>query len=75
MDHEQEEKAIARKSAQIYLPIALGMASLFLLISSLVGAYPPVARLGGTVWVATLTLIISMPVVTSWLKKLRRDDS
>jgi hypothetical protein len=69
MDHTQVEKAIARKSAQIYLLIALGTASLFLLISSQAGDYPPIARLGGTLWVALLTLIISMPVVTSRVKR------
>lgn len=73
MEHEQVEKAIARKSAQIYLPLSLGTAMLFLLVSSLAGGYPPVARLGGTVWVALLTLIISMPVVTSRVKKGMRN--
>jgi cation transport ATPase len=70
---EQMEKSVARKSAQIYLPISLGAASLFFLIASLVGGYPSIARLGGMVWVALLTLIISMPVVTSRVKKGMRD--
>jgi len=50
MEHEQVEKAVARKSAQIYLPISLGMALLFYLTSSMVGDFPPVARLGGSAW-------------------------
>lgn len=73
MEHEQVEKAIARKSAQIYLPLSVGTAILFLVISSLAGGYPPIARLGGTVWVALLTLIVSMPVVTSRVKKTIHD--
>ena len=53
----------------IYLPISLGMASLFLLAASLTGDFPPVARFGGAVWVGLLSLIVSMPVVTSRIKK------
>ena len=69
MEHEQIEKQVARRSAAIYLPFALGIAGLFLLAASL-GNYPPVAKLGGTVWVGLLSLIVSMPLVTSRVKKL-----
>ncbi len=69
MEHEQVEKEVARKSALIYLPISLGAALLFLLAASLTGDYPRVARIGGTVWVGLLSLIVSMPVVISRLKK------
>lgn len=69
MEHEQLEREVARKSALIYLPISLGMASLFLLAASLTGDFPPVARFGGAVWVGLLSLIVSMPVVTSRIKK------
>jgi len=75
MEHEDVEKAIASKSARIYLPISLGAALLFFLASSLVGEFPPVARFGGSAWVALLTLIISMPVVTSRLKKGMREKA
>jgi len=75
MEHEQVEKAVARKSAQIYLPISLGMALLFYLTSSMVGDFPPVARLGGSAWVALLTLITSMPVVISRIKKGMREKA
>ena len=57
MEHEQVEKEVARKSAMIYLPIAIGAALLFLLAASLVGSYPTVARIGGTVWVGLLSLM------------------
>jgi hypothetical protein len=68
MEHEQVEKAVAQKSAAIYLPISLGMAVLFMLIASLIGNYPLVARIGGTVWVGLLSLIVSMPIVISRVK-------
>jgi len=69
MEHEQVEKAVAQKSAAIYLPISLGMAVLFMLIASLTGTYPLVARIGGTVWVGLLSLIVSMPIAISRVKK------
>ncbi len=69
MEHEQVEKEVARKSALIYLPIAIGAALLFLLAASVVGNYPTVAKVGGMVWVGLLSLIVSMPVVTSRVKK------
>ena len=69
MEHEKVEKAVAQKSALIYIPISLGAALLFLLAATLAGDYPLVARVGGTVWVAMLSLIVSMPVVISRTKK------
>ncbi len=72
MEHEQFEVEVARKSAMIYLPISLGAGLLFLLAASLLGDYPGVAKLGGTVWVALLSLIVSMPIVTSRVKKRLR---
>lgn len=75
MEYERMEKAVARRSALIYLPISLGTALLFLLAASLSGNYPLVARAGGTVWVGLLSLIISMPVVTARVKQQWRDQS
>ena len=71
MEHEQIEKAVAHRSALIYLPISIGSALLFLLAAS-AGGYPAVARLGGTVWVGLLSLIVSMPIVISRVKKQLR---
>jgi hypothetical protein len=68
VEHEQIEKEVARRSALIYLPISLGAAALFFLATSLVGGYPPVAKIGGVVWVGLLSLIVSMPIVTSRVK-------
>ena len=72
MEHEQVDQTIARKSALIYLPISIGAALLFLVAAS-AGGYPTVARVGGTVWIGLLSLIVSMPIVTSRVKKHLRD--
>ncbi len=69
MERQQIEKKVAQKSALIYLPISIGMALLFLLAATLTGSYPLVARIGGMVWVALLSLIVSMPIVISRVKK------
>ena len=74
MEHEQVEKQVAQKSALIYIPISLGSALLFLLVSTFTGDYPLMARVGGTVWVALLSLIVSMPVVISKVKKDSRNS-
>ena len=74
MEHEQVEKQVARKSALLYIPLSLGSALLFLLVSTFIGDYPLVARVGGTVWVALLSLIVSMPVVISKVKKDSRNS-
>jgi hypothetical protein len=69
MEHENVEREVARLSAQIYLPISIGAALLFLLLTTLSGDYEPVARIGGTVWILLLSLIVSMPIVISAVKK------
>ena len=69
MEHEQVEKVVAQRSAWIYLPISIGAAVLFWLITTLNGDYATVARIGGAVWVGLLSLIVSMPVVISGVKK------
>jgi hypothetical protein len=68
-NQDQMESNIARRSALFYLPISVGTALVFLLAASLAGTYPLVARIGGTVWVGLLSLIISMPVITSRIKR------
>jgi hypothetical protein len=72
MEHEQVEKEVARQSAFIYLPISLGAALLFWLVASLVGNYPLVAKLGGTVWIWLLSMIVTMPLITTWVKRRAR---
>ena len=69
MEETTVEQNIARRSAMIYLPISVGIALAFLLAASLGGSYPLVAKIGGTVWVGLLSLIVSMPLVTSRVKR------
>ncbi len=73
MELEQIEKTVARRSALIYLPISLGAALLFFLAASLMGGYPLVAKIGGMVWVGLLSLIVSMPIITSRVKRQARE--
>lgn len=75
MEHEQVEKAVAQRSAWIYLPISVGAALLFWLVTTLSGDYPAVARIGGAVWVGLLSLIVSMPLVISRVKKHLRGNA
>lgn len=74
MEHEQVEQEVARKSTFIYLPLTLGVALIFWLAASLSG-YPLVARIGGTIWVWLLTLIVTMPLMTTWVKRQVRENS
>lgn len=69
MEHEQVEKEVAQKSMLVYLPISLGSALLFLLITTISGDYPIIARIGGSIWVGLLSLIVAMPIVISRVKK------
>lgn len=72
MEHEPVEAAIARRSALVYLPIALGAALLFLLAASVTGDLPLVARIGGAIWVGILSLIVAMPLVITRVKNRLR---
>ena len=55
-------------SALIYTSVSL-VASLVFLGITLVGDYTWVARIGGTVWVFLLCMIILMPLVTTFVKR------
>jgi hypothetical protein len=73
MEHERVEKEVARQSASIYLPISVGVALLFWLVASLAGDYPLVAKIGGMVWIWLLSMIVTMPLITTWVKRRIRD--
>ena len=55
-------------SALTYTPISLVAAGIFFAITVL-GDYSWVARIGGAIWILLLSFIISMPLVTSFVKK------
>ncbi|TAK35973.1 MAG: hypothetical protein EPO21_04330 [Chloroflexota bacterium] len=54
-------------SAVIYTSISLAASGLFFAIT-LAGDYDWVTRIGGTIWVFLLSMIILMPVVTPLVK-------
>jgi hypothetical protein len=56
------------------LLVSLLAAALFYAASTLVGEYDVVARLGGSIWVFLLTVIVSMPLITT-VSKRRRSGS
>lgn len=53
----------------IYTVISLVTATAFLLGAKVVGGYPPVHVYAGAGWVFLLSMIVTMPLVTSWIKK------
>ncbi len=55
-------------SAMIYTSVSLLAAALFL-VATLASAHTLVERLGGTLWVFILSMIISMPLVTPVVKR------
>lgn len=61
-------KNIGRISGVIYTGIAVLIAGLFLL-GTLFGEYTLVERIGGTVWVFILAMIILVPAVTPLVKR------
>ena len=60
--------SLGRKSFYWYTGLSLALSLLFVLAAS-VGRYETVARWGGATWVFLLSMIITMPLVTSRLKK------
>jgi len=73
MQAEENEKALARRSARLYLPISGGAAAVFVTLASLEGSYSTVAIVGGAFWVGLLTLIVSMPLSTAYIKRRARE--
>lgn len=64
------ETKAAKQAAIIYTGISLALALLFLFITFLDGrSYTVVARIGGTIWVFILSMIITMPLVIPYVKK------
>lgn len=55
--------------ALAYTGLSLAAALAFMALARWVGEAPPLAVWGGTVWVFVLSMIISMPLVTGWIKR------
>lgn len=62
------EAKVGRISAFTYTAISLIMAVLFWWATRDPVKYTPVARYGGTTWVFLLSMIVTMPLVTSYVK-------
>jgi len=63
------EHKIGITSAVIYSAISLTASILFIIAATLAGRYTDVARFGGAFWVLLLSFIVTMPLVTSAVKK------
>lgn len=63
------DRKIARTSAAVYGAISVMLSILFFIAATLAGKYTDVARIGGAIWVLLLAFIVTMPMVTSQVKK------
>lgn len=64
---ENQRKA-ARISAAAYTLTSLIIALSFFALASAMGKYAPTAIYGGTAWVFLLSMIVTMPTITPWVK-------
>lgn len=63
------DKTILRRSAFWYSGTSLGVAVLFFILTQFVGGYPKAAVAGGAIWSFILSMIITMPLYTSYFKR------
>ena len=63
------DRKIGITSAVTYSVISLSASLVFFLAATLTGKYTEVARFGGAAWVLLLSFIVTMPLVTSFVKK------
>lgn len=66
------DRKIGLTSAAIYSAISIAISASFLVAASVTGDYTAVARIGGAVWVLLLSFIVTMPPVTSAVKRSMR---
>jgi hypothetical protein len=64
-----EGRAVARRSALMYTGLSLVLAVTFFAAATLIGSSTETARIGGAVWVFMLSMIVTVPLVTSFIKK------
>ena len=57
-----------RVSAALYTGASLLAAGVFFAVTVVTGDYSWVARIGGAIWVFGLSMIITMPTVTPWMR-------
>ena len=69
---ENSQTRAAQISALIYTIVSLSIALAFFALASSLGKYTAAAIYGGTAWVFLLSMIVTMPTVTPWVKKRLR---
>jgi len=69
------ERRLLRVSALWYTGISLAVVGLFLILVRVVGGYPPAAIYGGAVWSFLLSMIVTMPVITAYVKRRARAEA
>jgi Na+-translocating ferredoxin:NAD+ oxidoreductase RnfD subunit len=69
------DKRVVRLSALWYTGISLGVVGVFLILARVVGGYPPAAIYGGAVWSFLLSMIVTMPVITAYVKRRARAEA
>lgn len=65
----QIQRKVIALSALSYSVISIFLAGLFFIIASSNGEYNVTARYGGAAWVFLLSMIVTMPLITSFFKK------
>mgnify|MGYP001588890707 CR=1 FL=1 len=63
------DRKIGITSVAIYAAISVTASGLFFIAATLAGKYTDVARFGGAAWVLLLSFIVTMPLVTSAVKR------
>ena len=63
-----------RLSALCYTATSLAVVVLFIALSRVVGGYPTAAVIGGAVWSFILSMIVTMPLYTSYFKRRRMGE-
>ena len=58
-----------RLSAAIYATMSALAAGIFFAVTTLTGDYSWVARVGGSVWLFLLSMIVLMPTITPWVRR------
>lgn len=64
-----EDKSILRISALCYTGTSLGIVTLFLALTQIVGGYAGAAVVGGAIWSFILSMIVTMPLFTGYFKR------
>jgi hypothetical protein len=67
------DNRILRASVLWYTGTSLGVAVLFWALTQTVGGYPNAAIIGGAIWSFILSMIVTMPLYTSYFKRRRMD--